>query len=107
MRFPKTAYGPLIGTIWDPSPETQYHVLSLELAAESVKLESVEARVTNMVDPTESKWHTATSDRMIWRAIVGKFRLKGLQIQARDSVLSAMWTIYAGPDAYRQSVLDT
>ena len=44
-----------MGTIWDPSPETQYHVLSLELAAESVKLEPEEARATNMVDPTESK----------------------------------------------------
>ena len=53
--FLRPAYGPLIGTIWDPSLETQYHVLSLELAAESVKLEPVEARVTNMVDPTERK----------------------------------------------------
>ena len=53
--LPGVAYGPLIGTIWDPSPETQYHILSLELTAESVKLESEEARVTNMVDPSESK----------------------------------------------------
>lgn len=53
--FPGLAYGPLMGTTWDPSPETQYHILSLELAAESVKLEPEEARVTNMVDPKVSK----------------------------------------------------
>ena len=53
--FPRLAYGPLIGIIWDPSPETQYHILPLELAAVRVKLESEEARVTNMVDPTVSK----------------------------------------------------
>ena len=53
--FLSPAYGPLIGTIWDPSPETQYHTLSLELAAESVKLELVEAGVANVVDPRERK----------------------------------------------------
>ena len=53
--FPRPAYGPLMGTIWDPSPETQYHILSVELAVESVKLGSEEVGVTNEVDPTESK----------------------------------------------------
>ena len=53
--FLRPAYGPLIGTIWDPSPETQYHTFSLELAAESSKLELVEAGVAKVVDPRESK----------------------------------------------------
>ena len=53
--FSGLAYGPSIGTIWDPSPETQYHILSLELAAKRVKLESEEAWLTNIVDPTEKK----------------------------------------------------
>ena len=52
---PRPAYGPLIGIIWDPSPETQYQILSLELAAESVKLEPEDARLTTVVDPTESR----------------------------------------------------
>lgn len=71
--FPRPAYGPFIGTTWDPSPETQYHILSLELTAERVKLESEDARVANEVDPREIKQHTAISDRMLGRAIAGRF----------------------------------
>lgn len=77
----ESTYGPVMGTVWDPSPETQYHVLPVALSFESTRLpgesgaESVrpEAGVeaaSDRVDPNRSRQYTAINENMPERAIL-------------------------------------
>ena len=87
MRYLRSTYGPLIGIICDPSPETQYHDPAVELpestwlelsellcalGAASVRLEPGKEAASDSVDPEMSKEQTVIDDRILKRAIVGE-----------------------------------
>lgn len=94
-----------MGTIWDPSPETQYHVLPVALSFESTRLpgesgaESVrpEAGVeaaSDRVDPNRSRQYTAINEKMLLRAIPVDVRRRIAIIGSRCCFL---WLILCSP----------
>ena len=51
MRPLRSTHGPLIGTIWDPSPAAQYHVDLLEVLEGSAELPRGLAAVSVRLEP--------------------------------------------------------
>ena len=60
-------HGPLIGIIWDPSPEIQNHVHPFELL--KVKLGLTEEAGSDRASPRGRRQTNATSDRIEQRAM--------------------------------------
>lgn len=98
-----------MGTVWDPSPETQYHVLPVALSFEFTRLpgesgaESVRPEVdveaaSERVGPNRSRQYTAINANMPERAILVGIYSKYCDYRFKMPVL---WVVLCSP--YRVS----
>lgn len=101
----ESAYGPVMGTVWDPSPETQYHVLPVALSfestrlsgesgAESVRPEAGGEAASDRVDPNSSRQYTAINENIPERAIMVDICSKNCDYRFKMPVL---WVVLCSP----------